>query len=306
MVAQPNHDRLLITAASGKQIGALLPLLSEWKYLRLAVRSDASASRLTSQYPAAEIVTTDLDSPSNIRSLMKDVNVVIHVGPPFHAREAEIGIMMIDAAVGAYNGSSGSLKHFIFSSVIGAQIDRMVHHADKRRVELHLIESNLPYTILQPSTFIDNIPVASLIKEPVYPALWNVDTKFSLTTLRDNADAISRVLHEREEHFYAQYPIISTRLPTSFRQVLSVIETKLDKKITIKRLEEDEAVGLLLKRASDSSAYARDAVGRMAAYYSSKGLVGNYNTLKMVIKREPMQVAEWVDRAVKQAREVNE
>lgn len=306
MVAQPNHDRLLITAASGKQIGPLLPLLSEWRYLRLAVRSDASASRLTSQYPAAEIVTTDLDSPSNIRSLMKDVNVVIHVGPPFHAREAEIGIMMIDAAVGAYNGSSGSLKHFIFSSVIGAQIDRMVHHADKRRVELHLIESNLPYTILQPSTFIDNIPVAPLIKEPVYPALWNVDTKFSLTTLRDNADAISRVLHEREEHFYAQYPIISTRLPISFRQVLSVIETKLDKKITIKRLEEDEAVGLLLKRASDSSAYARDAVGRMAAYYSSKGLVGNYNILKMVIKREPMQVAEWVDRAVKQAKEVNE
>ncbi|KAL1604389.1 hypothetical protein SLS59_004187 [Nothophoma quercina] len=262
MVAQPNHDRLLITAASGKQIGALLPLLSEWRYLRLAVRSDASALRLTSQYPAAEIVTTDLDSPSNIRSLMKDVNVVIHVGPPFHAREAEIGIMMIDAAVGAYNGSSGSLKHFIFST--------------------------------------------PLIKEPVYPALWNVDTKFSLTTLRDNADAISRVLHEREEHFYAQYPIISTRLPASFRQVLSVIETKLDKKITIKRLEEDEAVGLLLKRASDSGAYARDAVGRMAAYYSSKGLVGNYNTLKMVIKREPMQVAEWVDWAVKQAKEVNE
>ena len=167
MPADPHNDLLLLTAASGKQIGALLPLLSDWKRLCLAVRSKTSASRLASQYPAAEIVQTDLDSSSNIHSLMKDVTVVIHVGPPFHAHEAKIGVMMIDAAIEAYDGGSGPFKHFVFSNVIGTQIDKMIHNVDERRVELHLIGSNLPYTILQPSTLIDNIPIARFLEEPV-------------------------------------------------------------------------------------------------------------------------------------------
>ena len=96
--------------------------------------------------------------------------------------------------------------------------------------------------------------------------------------------------------------IISTRYPISFRKVLSVIETRQNKKIMIKPLEEEQTVELLRKRAPDSGTYARDAVGRMAAYYNKKGLVGNYNILKMLIKREPVQVEEWVEWAIEQTK----
>lgn len=298
MPADPDKDLLLLTAASGKQIGALLPLLSEWKRLRLAVRSEASAKKLSDQYPASEVVQIDLSRLGNIRSLLEDVNVVIHVGPPFHPQEAEIGKMMIDAAMHSYRRGAGPLRQFIFSSVIGSQIDKMVHHAAKRRVEEHLIESGLPFTILQPSTFLDNIPTARLIEEPVYSSPWNIDTKFSFTTLRDNADALYRVLLEREDHFNAQYPIVSTKSPTSTRDVLTVIERKLNKTIEVKLLKEDKAVELLLGRASDSGAYAKDAVGLMSKYYNTNGLIGNANVLKMIIGREPMPVADWVEWAV--------
>ncbi|KAJ4381825.1 hypothetical protein N0V86_003190 [Didymella sp. IMI 355093] len=199
------------------------------------------------------------------------------------------------------NGS-GPLKHFIFSSVIGSQLSKMVHHAAKRRIEEHLIESGLPFTILQPSTFLDNIPIAKLTKEPVYPELWNLDTKFSFSTVRDNAEALHKVLVEREEHFLAQYPTISINSPMSTREVLSVVEEKIGKKIEIKDLEKDEAAGLLIKRASDSGPYAKKAVGLMGEYYNTNGLLGNSNVLKMVIGREPMQVAEWVDWTLEQAR----
>jgi len=300
MPADPNTDLLLLTAASGKQIGTLLPLLSEWKRLRLAVHSKAPAENLSTQYPAAEVVKVDLTSSDSIHSILKDVNVVVHVGPPFHPEEANIGCMMVDAARKTYKDGSGKFKHFIFSSVIGSQLSSMVHHAAKRRVEEHLMESGLPFTILQPSTFLDNIPVAKLVEEPVYPELWNLDTRFSFTTLRDNAEALHRVLMEREEHFLAQYPIISVDLPKSTREVLSVIEKKINKKIETKHLEQDEAAELLLKRASDSGAYAKEAVGLMAKYYNTKGLLGNSKVLKAVIGREPMQVAEWVDWAIEQ------
>ncbi|KAF3051793.1 hypothetical protein E8E11_011279 [Didymella keratinophila] len=286
MPADTNTDLLLLTAASGKQIGTLLPLLSEWKRLRLAVHSKASAEELSAQHPAAEVVKVDLTSSDSIHSILKDVNVVVHVGPPFHPEEANIGCMMVDAARELYKDGFGTLKHFIFSSVIGSQLSSMVHHAAKRRVEEHLMESGLPFTILQPSTFLDNIPVAKLIEEPVYPELWNLDTK---------------VLMEREEHFLAQYPIISVDSPKSTCGVLSVIEKKINKKIETKHLEQDEAAELLLKRASDSGAYAKEAVGLMAKYYNTNGLLGNSKVLKTVIGREPMQVAEWADWAIEQA-----
>ncbi|KAJ4334028.1 hypothetical protein N0V87_007186 [Didymella glomerata] len=243
----------------------------------------------------------DLTSSDNIRLILKNVNVVVHVGPPFHPKEVDIGCMMVDAARKSCNNGSGPLKHFIFSSVIGGQLSSMVHHVAKRRVEEHLIESGLPFTILQPSTFLDNIPVARLMEEPVYPELWNLDTRFSFTTLRDNAEALHRVLMEREEHFFAQYPIISTKSPTSSREVLSVIEKKINKEIEIKPLEKDAAAELLLKRASDSGAYAKEAVELMAKYYNTNGLLGNAKVLKMIIGREPMQVAEWLDWALEQA-----
>lgn len=236
---------------------------------------------------------------------MKDVNVVVHVGPPFHAHEAEIGTMMVDAASESYRGGSGLLKHFIFSSVIGSQIDKMIHHVAKRHVEEHLLESSIPYTILQPSTFLDNIPIAHLIKEPVYASPWSADTKFSLTTVRDHADALFRVLLEREDHFYAQYPIVSTPSPVSFKEVLSTIEAELDRKITIQPLQEEEAFDLLLKKASEpDDAYAKDGVRRMAEYYATKGLIGNSNILRMIIGREPMSVASWAQWAIEQSADV--
>ena len=106
---------------------------------------------------------------------------------------------------------------------------------------------------------------------------------------------------EREEHFLAQYLFPSIKQPTSTREVLAVVEKKINKKIEIKHLEQDEAAELLLKRASDSGAYAKEAVGLMAKYYNTNGLLGNAKVLEMIIGREPMQVAEWVDRAIGRA-----
>jgi uncharacterized protein YbjT (DUF2867 family) len=308
MPANPSKDLLLITSATGKQASTLLPLLSEWKHLRLAVKSESSANKLRQQYPHAEVTQTDLYSPSNCASLLKDVNVVIHIGPSYHPHETEIGRMMIDAASTSYSHGNGPFKHFIFSSVLNSQFSKMLNHDCKKEVEEWIMESGIPYTILQPSTFMDNIPVAVLAaqEKPVFPAMWNTDIPFSMIALRDLAEVFKAVLYQREKHFYAQYPLTSTHVPITFAEAVNTISEKIGKEIKIEKMEYKDAVEALLKRLYGSNEgvdqRSRDAAQRMILFYDNRGLVGNSNVLEWVLGREATQFGEWVESKVEEGR----
>jgi uncharacterized protein YbjT (DUF2867 family) len=301
MSADPSKDLLLITSAGGKQASTLLPLLTEWKHLRLAVKSEFSAKKLQQQYPHAEVIQTDLYSPTNCASLLKDVTVAIHIGPSYHPHETEIGKMMIDAAFTSYSHGKGSFRHFILSSVLNSQFSKMLNHDCKKEVEEWIMESGLPYTILQPSTFMDNIPVGMLAGQetPVFPAMWNTENKFSMIALKDLADVFQTVLGEREKHFYAQYPLTSTHEPLTFSQATRIISNKIGKKVTIEQMPYKDAVEALLKRLYGTNENvdqrSRDAAQRMIIFYDNRGLVGNSNVLEWVLGRQATQFDEWVD-----------
>ncbi|ORY18536.1 hypothetical protein BCR34DRAFT_553785 [Clohesyomyces aquaticus] len=304
MPANPSTDLLLITCASGKQSTALLPLLSTWKHLRLAVHSASSATRLRAQWPHAEVIQTDLYSPSNCSSLLKDVSIVLHIGPSYHPHEAAIGTMMIDAAAHSHGSGTGVLKHFILSSVLNTQLRKMMNHDCKRVVEEALMESGLPYTILQPTTFMDNLPLQAFIAqdEPAFTCGWNPDIKFSWLTLSDLAAVMYTVLLERESHFFAQYPLVSTRAPLSFKEVLGIVSERIGKEIRVLKAPFEQAVENLCKRLYGTvegvDARSRDAAMRMILYYDSRGLVGSANVLEWVLRREGCTVEEWVERAM--------
>jgi uncharacterized protein YbjT (DUF2867 family) len=308
MPANPSKDLLLITSATGKQASTLLPLLSEWKHLRLAVKSESSANKLRQQYPHAEVTQTDLYSPSNCASLLKDVNVVIHIGPSYHPHETEIGRMMIDAASNSYSHGNGPFKHFILSSVLNSQFSKMLNHDCKKEVEEWIMESGIPYTILQPSTFMDNIPVVVLAaqEKPVFPAMWNTDIPFSMIALRDLAAVFKAVLYQRGKHFYAQYPLTSTHVPITFAEAVNTISEKIGKEVKIEKMEYKDAVEALLKRLYGSNEgvdqRSRDAAQRMILFYGNRGLVGNSNVLEWVLGREATQFGEWVESKVEEGR----
>jgi uncharacterized protein YbjT (DUF2867 family) len=304
MPADPTKDLLLITSATGKQASTLLPLLKEWKHLRLAVKSESSKSKLQQQYPHAEIIQTDLYSPANCASLLKDVTVAIHIGPSYHPHETEIGKMMIDAAVQEYNNGKGTFKHFILSSVLNSQFSKMLNHDCKKEIEEWIMESGLPYTILQPSTFMDNIPVAMLAgqENPVFPAMWNTENAFSMIALQDLAEVFRTVVEEREKHYYAQYPLTSTHTPITFSQAMATISKKTGREVKIQQMEYKDAVEALLKRLYGSNEgvdqRSRDAAQRMILFYDNRGLIGNSNVLEWVLGRRATQFDEWVERKV--------
>ncbi|MCJ1457751.1 hypothetical protein MMC28_008120 [Mycoblastus sanguinarius] len=175
-------DLLLLTCANGKQCQHLIPfLLPKWKSLRLVVNSESSRQKLLENYASnsksnIEVVQADLAQPDDCKRILEGVRAVFHVGPAFHPRETEIGSNMISASL----TKNPRPCHFIYSSVLHPSLRKLLNHDSKRPIEETLIESSLPYTILQPSHFMDMFPIAHLASQdqPVYTARWEPDVPF--------------------------------------------------------------------------------------------------------------------------------
>ncbi|KAF9876630.1 NmrA-like family protein [Colletotrichum karsti] len=299
---------LVVTSASGRQNAQLLPLLTSSKRfkLRLASHSEASASKLRMRYPGAEVVVVDLTSLDACRDLVRGATTVYHVGPSIHSREREMGFNMIDAATAEFQGEGSQFKHFVFSSVLGTQHRKLMQHDLKSFVEERLMLSPIPWTILQPTNFMDAYPVARLasMETPVMERLWKPDMPNSMIALKDLAEAAAKVLTEREKHFYAQYPLSST-LPTTDAEVFEAISKKIGKDVQFKtptfEVGVDNLLSLLFGTSSTLSAegdlrpdVTRDEAERLILFYNRYSLAGNPNVLRWLLGREPTTVEQWV------------
>ena len=272
-------DLVLVLCASGKQASALLPSLSTaFRRLRLACHSDASASRLRSQYPNAEVVQPDLTTPSACVGLLHGVAVVFHIGPPFHPQETVIGINMINAASSPVHATT--FKHFVYSSVLHSCLRKLINHDNKRPVEEYLIESTLHYTILQPSHLLNTGVVKQLAaqkgSEAVLKWNFNVDTQFSFLALPDLAAVAVKVIREREAHYYAIYPLCSTG-PQNYRDVAATVGRVLGKTVRVEQRPFEEAIeaflGMVGAKDQDTNSPVRIAAERLLLYYNHRGLV---------------------------------
>jgi uncharacterized protein YbjT (DUF2867 family) len=145
---------LVITCPSGKQCSRLIPLVYEkgrFK-LRLAAHSQPSVEKLQAQYPKAEVVATDLQSPSDVRKLLRGATAINAVLPSLHSREKEIGMTLVDAAVAESLREGNVFKHFVLSSVLCTQHRSLVQHDLKSYVEEALFLSPLEcWTIMKPT-----------------------------------------------------------------------------------------------------------------------------------------------------------
>ena len=200
MAVDFENDLLFITAASGKQASAMLPRLSkQLERLRLNVSSAASKERLEKQYPGAEVIQCDISDAYACKKLLEGVTACYLVTPGFHPRETECGYNVINAAL-ANVEARGPFKHMLHSSVIFPILRRMVNHDSKRYVEEYLVESGLPYTIIQPTHIMETVNLAPLIEQddPVNFRLWDPSTKFSFVSARDIGQAAVNILEQRK------------------------------------------------------------------------------------------------------------
>lgn len=147
---------VLVTGATGKQGGAVVEaLLTRGHKVRALTRNAASpaANRLRQQ--GVEIAVGDFTDRASLVQAARGADAVYAMSTPYEqGAEKEIaqGITLADAS------KSAGVAHFVYSSVASANRATGISHFDgKYAVEKHLQASGVPYTVVAPVFFMENL-----------------------------------------------------------------------------------------------------------------------------------------------------
>jgi uncharacterized protein YbjT (DUF2867 family) len=147
---------VLVTGATGQQGGAVArALIKKGHKVRALTRKPDSQGALELKKLGAELAVGNFDDRDSLVRAMTGVDAVFIMSTPFEAgmdTETRQGISAVDAAKAA------GVKHVVFTSVGGAHQKTGIPHFDSKfRVEEHLVKSGLPYTIIAPVFFQENL-----------------------------------------------------------------------------------------------------------------------------------------------------
>ena len=147
---------VLVTGATGNQGGAVVEaLLTRGHQVRALTRNATSPAANRLRERGVEIAVGDFtDHDSLVRAAHGADAVYAMSTPQEHGAKIEIaqGITITDAAKVA------GVAHFVYSSVAGANRATGIPHFDgKYAVEKHLQASGVPYTIVAPVFFMENL-----------------------------------------------------------------------------------------------------------------------------------------------------
>ncbi|MCJ1293696.1 hypothetical protein MMC34_005251 [Xylographa carneopallida] len=185
----------------------------------------------------------------------------------------------------------------------------MLNHDCKRYVEEALLESGVPYTILQPTQLMEMILMAKLASEQgdkvVFPAKWAPNIGFSFVALADFGEIGAKVLREGGKHYDASYEICGTG-PVTYNEIMNIVGQKIGKEVLVEQVGfqagADEFVKMTSKGSEEVDPYTRDAAERMLLDYNRRGLVETPNVLKWLLGRKPKGIAAWVEERVDKSR----
>jgi uncharacterized protein YbjT (DUF2867 family) len=151
-----SQRKILVTGATGQQGGALARQLLQKKHKVYALtRNTHSPAAQDLHDKGANIIKGDLDDYDSLIRVVNDVESIFLMGTPFEdGTEGEIrrGKLMADIA------KDKGIEHLVYSSVANADKNTGIPHFDsKYKVEQHIKNLQIPYTIIGPTFFMENL-----------------------------------------------------------------------------------------------------------------------------------------------------
>jgi uncharacterized protein YbjT (DUF2867 family) len=214
-------ERVLVTGATGNTGSGLVPALRKAGVnVRAFVRDETKAQSLKDL--GAEIVVGDLDRPETIAPAVEGVDKIYLLtwnGPT----QAQQAINVIQAAKKAGN------PHVVRHSMWGSEKSRIIQQGDQ--VEAALFSSGLPWTLLKPTFFMQNLMMAAQTIASDGMLYWDTgDGKLGMIDLRDIVEAAFAVL-TGEGHEGKSY-ILTGPEAVSMYDVANTFSNVLGKKVT--------------------------------------------------------------------------
>ena len=146
---------VLVTGATGKQGGHLVrELLARGHSVRALTRRPESPAAAALAERGVTIVPGNFDDEGSLERAARGVDTVFAMSTPFEGgskTETLEGINILRAA------SRVRVKHFVYSSVAGADRATGIPHFDSKfEVEKEIRRSGIPFTIVAPVFFMEN------------------------------------------------------------------------------------------------------------------------------------------------------
>jgi uncharacterized protein YbjT (DUF2867 family) len=215
-----NSSKILVTGATGNTGSGLIPALrNAGVEVRAFVRDESKAQPLKDM--GVEIVVGDLDQPETIEPAVESVDKIYLLtwNGPTQAQQAE---NVLKAAQRAGN------PHIVRHSMWGSEKSRIIKQGDQ--VEEAVKSSGLPWTLLKPTFFMQNIMMAAPTIASDGVIYWDVgDGKIGTIDVRDIVDVATAVLtgsgHEGKSY------ILTGPEAISFHDMAATFSKVLDKEV---------------------------------------------------------------------------
>jgi uncharacterized protein YbjT (DUF2867 family) len=224
---------------------------------------------------------------------MSGIVAVYHICPNASPDEVPIGTAVLSAAARA------PVERLVFHSVLHPQTERMPHHWRKLRVEESILESGVPFTILQPTAYMQNLLAQwdRITGEGTYVVPYSTSSRISLVDLDDVAEVAARVLTETG-HLGATYELCG---PDTLDQqeVAKTISSVLGKDVRAKRQSLEDWRGEARNAGLDDE--RAETLAAMFRYYDEFGLTGSPRVLTWLLGRTPTDLRAFLERTATSA-----
>jgi uncharacterized protein YbjT (DUF2867 family) len=283
---------ILITGANGQTGRAIIKaLIRKGQMVRALVHK-------TSQIPEMkglgeiEVVAGDMMDPITVNAAFIGISAVYHICSALNPNEIDIGRVIIDAA------KSSKVDHFVYHSVLHSVLQEMPHHQKKLKVEELVIDSGLPYTIIQPSVFMQNIFESwnVLYERGIFRQKFFTDseTRMCLLDLDDLAEVVSIVLMDKG-YIGATFELCGPE-NLSLSDMVRAFEKHLSRDIKIETPSDELIAQNMKKNGSDD--YRVSTLLKMFHHYNEHGFVGNAKVITMILGRKPNDFSSFINRTV--------
>jgi uncharacterized protein YbjT (DUF2867 family) len=281
---------ILVTGAAGKTGRAVVrALVARGAGVRALARRPAQVRPLK-ELGAQEVIVGDMRLQATMEEAIQGIRALYHICPNMSPDELAIGQLAMAAA------RSAGVSHFVYHSVLHPQTEAMPHHWQKLRVEEGLFESGLPYTILQPAAYMQNVLAGwdQIVERGVYRVPYAVETRLGMVDLEDVA-TVAAVVLTQPGHDGAIYELASGEALTQ-AEVAAILSHGLGhpvraEVVSLEAWEEGARV-----RGLDD--YQVETLIKMFRYYERHGFWGNPNVLHWLLGRPPTTFAAFIKRTV--------
>jgi uncharacterized protein YbjT (DUF2867 family) len=184
--------KVLMVGATGKYANHVVPELKQRGATIRALVRNKNKVDVAQQQGVDEVAIGDLQDSKSLRAAASGVEGVFHLNPAFAPDEAGLGMAMVEAA------KASGVRKFVFSSVIHPSISKLSNHAAKRPVEEALYESNIEFTVLQPTMFMQNLDNSwsAVLEKDRFDLPYSKHMKASYVDYRDVAEVAALALTE--------------------------------------------------------------------------------------------------------------